>query len=172
LDCTTAHLSVTPHAYGEAGGQFRETFTFENRSRATCRLAGWPRLQIADAAGRAQDTTTQRVRQNSPPLPAWTSVAIKPHATASFDVYGADYDALHNHACSETSAAFITLPHNTTRLSIGVRMPDCGYALYVSPVIAGGSDTPSWSEVVQWKPDALEWLPKSSHPHRNSRHRR
>lgn len=149
LDCTTDHLNVTPHVYDAAGGQFRETFTFENRSRAMCRLAGWPRFQIADAAGQAQDTKTQRVRQNCPPLPAWTSVVIEPHATLSFDAYGADFDALHEHACPETSAGFIRPPRNTTRLSVRVRVPDCGYALYVSPVIPGGSDIPSWSEVVR-----------------------
>lgn len=147
--CPAAHLSVSAHGYGVAGGQFDQTFTFTNRSDATCRLTGWPAVAVLDAAGQPRSVRTERVRQDTPPQPASSIVTLKPHGTASFDVYGADWDALHNRACPYTSAVAVTPPGSVAHLTVRVHFPVCTTSkLLVSPLIAGSSDRQAWSTVV------------------------
>jgi len=139
---------VTAHAYGEAGGQFRQTFTFTDRAGVACQLAGWPTIDVLDAAGRAQAEKIERVRQGSPSVPAWRPVTVKPLRTGSFDLYGADWNARADRACAKTSAVLITPRGNRSHLRVPVRDPDCGTPLFISPIIAGSSDAQAWSEVV------------------------
>ena len=90
---------------------------------------------------------SQRVRQNRPTEPAWKWIVVASGHAASFNVYGADYDALHDRPCPKTSAATITLPNETAKTTVRVRIPDCGRFL-VAPLIAGSVDRDSRSVVV------------------------
>ena len=146
--CRSTRLALTVGKYGEAATQFTQTFTFVNATRSTCRLGGWPRFQVANDSSRPVKTTTRRVRQNSPRDPAWKTVVLAPRHAASFDVYGADYDLIHNVACPKTSTVAITPPNNTTPIFVRVRLPHCG-AFYVAPVIPGRVDRAAWSFVVR-----------------------
>jgi hypothetical protein len=146
--CSVARLSVVAGEFGEAGGQFLQTFTLTNLSSGACRLAGWPIVRVLDSSpGSPRSTKTMRVRQNTPPEQASSVVVLRPSRKASFDVYGADYDAVHNRACPQIRAAVITPPATAGQLRIAVRLPDCG-TLLIAPVIGGASDRPSWSEYV------------------------
>ena len=146
--CRAPGLTLTAHDYGEAGGQFRQTFTFRNVTAERCVLTGWPAFRLVSAAGRAVPTKTQRVRQTTPPAPASKIVVLAPHRTASFNVYGADFDALHDVACPRTAAAAITAPQTTSPVFLRLRVPNCG-TFYVAPVVAGSSDRDSWSTYVR-----------------------
>ena len=73
---------------------------------------------------------------------------LEPHKTASFDVFGADFDAARDVACPKTAAAAIAPPHDASRIVVRLRIPDCG-AFYVAPVVAGSTDRDSWSMVVR-----------------------
>ena len=148
VTCRAAELTVTAHGYGEAGGQFTQTFTFRNIAASRCALAGWPTFRLAKASGRIVPTKTQRVRQTTPPAPASKLVVLAPRRTASFDVYGADYDALHDVACPTTSAAAIAAPRTSSPLFVRLRVPDCGTFL-IAPVVTGSSDRDSWSTYVR-----------------------
>jgi photosystem II stability/assembly factor-like uncharacterized protein len=144
--CQVPQLALTAGSFGEASGEFIQTLTFTNVSSVTCQLGGWPGFQVADAAGHLVPTQTQRVRQGlSPPL--WTRVVLIPRQTASFDIFGADFDSVHQHVCPMTSGASITPPDTTATLSVPIHIPDCG-RFQVAPVISGSSDRDSWSSVV------------------------
>ena len=146
--CQTDQLRLATTAVGYASGQFTRTLVFENISNTTCELAGWPGVQSV-VAGRPQPTTAIRVRQNSPPDPAWTSVAVPPGQMASFDIYGEDFDAAANQPCAQTTSGFLVIPPNDTQqMAVAVTQQDCGNRFYVAPVVAGGTDNLSWSTVV------------------------
>ena len=146
--CRTDHLSVTGGSYREAGGAYSQTFTFHNVSDTACRLGGWPIFQAVDARGLPSATRIERVRQGAPYAPAWTWIALSPRHAASFDVYGADWDAVHNSACPKTSAVLITPPGDMSHVSVNVKIPACEVSFDVAPVVAGSTDPQSWSEVV------------------------
>jgi hypothetical protein len=143
--CQASGLALKVGRYGEAGGQFIQTFTFTNVSGIACRLGGWPGFRVMDASSRP--VPTQRVRQNAPGRPAWRTVQLSAHRTASFDVYGADFDVARNVACPKTSSASIAVPDDTAEMSVRVRIPNCGRFL-IAPLLAGSIDRAAWSSVV------------------------
>jgi hypothetical protein len=145
--CDPSQLALNGTNFGEAGGQFIQTFTFTNVSRESCHLGGWPGFQVADTAGHLVPTPTQRVRQGASPQPLWTRVVLAPHQTASFDLYGDDFDRVHDRACPMTSSVSIIPPDATAPLSALIHVPDCGTFL-VAPVIVGSTDRDSWSTIV------------------------
>ena len=148
VECRSSGLALTAGHYGEAGGQFIQTFTFTNITPTRCRLGGWPGFQLADASGHLARTETRRVRQNAPPAAAWRPVVLAPHGAASFDVFGADFDVVRNVSCPKTYAAAILAPNDTSRMSVRVQIPECG-AFYIAPLIAGRTDRAAWSFVVR-----------------------
>src|SRR5689334_13386071 len=82
--CRPAQLRLEASFYGEAGGQFLQTFTFTNASRRECALKGWPTVTPEGRSGRPQRARSLRVIQTAPTVHA---VVIGSGAAASFDVY-------------------------------------------------------------------------------------
>ena len=153
LRCTSSQLSLKSdhggwHANDAAAGQFTETLTFTNVSRSTCQLSGWPRVQTV-INGALQPTPMTLVRQNAPSSKASSPVRLAPGKTASFDIYGGDWNPVQNKACPQTmTGLMVTPPADSASLAVAVEEPDCG-GFYVSPLIAGSSDRESWSFPVQ-----------------------
>ncbi|HUZ41251.1 MAG TPA: DUF4232 domain-containing protein [Acidimicrobiales bacterium] len=152
--CSLSQLSLISdhggwHANYAAGGQFTETLTFTNVSRSACQLSGWPRVQ-AVGNGALQATPMTMVYQSGPPSSkASGPVHLAPGKTASFDIYGGDWNPVQNKACPQTtSGLLVSPPGDSARLAVAVEEPDCG-GFYVSPLIAGSSDRESWSFTVQ-----------------------
>lgn len=118
---------------------FTETFTFTNISQVTCELGGWPGIQ-AMVDGVAQPGPALWVTQNGPPVPAWTPVTLPPGATAAFNIYGADWEALQDSGCPQVTSGFLVIPpDDTSQMAVTAVEPDCGQ-FYVAPVIAGSVD--------------------------------
>jgi len=147
-NCLTTQLILVAGSYGEAAGMYSQTFTFANQSDEPCQLGGWPAFAVVGNSGEFVPTKTERVRQNASSDPAWATVILAPGAAASFDVYNADWDAVDNRACPDTSAVSITPPNNASALSVRVQIPDCELTFKISPLIAGTTDRQAWSEVV------------------------
>jgi hypothetical protein len=143
--CRAQQLHLSPSFYGEAGGQFIQTFTFTNLSRSACRLPGWPTIRVRGKSGPVS-VRSRRVVQRAPSAPSFRTVALHPHDAASFDVYGPDWNSLANRPCPYTTAITVTPPSAADKLSAAVRMPICGQ-FDVAPVIAGKADRQSWSAV-------------------------
>ena len=143
--CRAAELRLVASDYGEAGGQFRQTFTFTNVGRRTCLLAGWPSLKLRSPSGRAVSVRSVRVVQGASSVHPFRPVVLRRGRAASFDVYGADWDFRACRACPATTAVFVSSP-GASALSVIVKMPYCG-AFYIAPIIAGKTDHQSWSIV-------------------------
>jgi Domain of unknown function (DUF4232) len=148
--CRSRQLHLAATFYGEAGGQFIQTFTFTNMSSRACRIAGWPRLRVEVRQHRAVVVRVRRVVQGQLHAPPFVSVPLRPRGAASFDVYGPDWDFRGNRACPRTTAALVAPPGNTAPLRVTVRMPNCPGGFEIAPVIAGRTDRQSWSFV--WQP--------------------
>ena len=101
-------------------------------------------LQTADASGRFITTPTQRVRQNDPPSAPWNPVVLASNQTASFDVYGQLYDALHDRPCPVTDSASIVPPGDSSPLVIPLQIPNCGL-LNIAPLVKGDTDRAFWA---------------------------
>ena len=144
--CRTPQLRLNRGAYGEAAGQFRQTFTLTNVSPSTCRLEGWPSLKVQDESGRVEDAKIVRVVQGPPGARPFGRVVLRHRGAASFDVYGADWDARANLPCGRTSALSVTPPAGHGQLQLAVRLPDCG-RFFVAPLVVGRSDRDAWSRI-------------------------
>jgi hypothetical protein len=123
--------------------------TFVSESSRRCRLGGWPRLKVRTELGRLVPARTLRVVQGPPGAPPFRRVVLRPGGAASFDVYGADWNAAANRPCPKTAALVVTPPGDQVALEIRVRLPNCGEFL-IAPLIPGRRDRDAWSRV--WKP--------------------
>jgi len=145
--CQSAQLHLAASFYGEAGGQFIQTFTFTNISRRVCHMEGWPSLEIEVGSRHPVPVRTRRVVQGPLRARPFASVLLRAHGAASFDVYGADWDFLRNRSCPQATAALVTPAGGSGALRVGVRIPNCPGGFLIAPVIAGRTDRQSWSFV-------------------------
>jgi hypothetical protein len=146
--CSPSQLNVASdrggwHGNFAAADQFTETVTFTNVSHSACRLTGWPQVQVMTNGPHRLAGVSDVFQAPSKP------VRLEPNGTASFDIYGAVWNAIVNQACSpKVSGLMVTPPGDTESVFVKVEEPDCG-GFYVSPVIAGSSDRQSWTSVDQ-----------------------
>lgn len=145
--CQPSQLHLAASFYGEAGGQFTQTFTFTNFSRRVCRMGGWPSLEVEVGSHRPVPVRTRRVVQGPERARPFMSVLLRMRDAASFDVYGADWDFLRNRSCPLATAALVTPAGGGEALRVGVRIPNCPGGFEIAPVIAGRTDRQSWSVV-------------------------
>lgn len=145
--CRRSQLSLVATAYGEAGPQFAQTLTFTNVASTACELAGWPTIRAQDAHRRPLPTRTLRVVQTRPGARPFRTVVVKAQGAASFDVFGAVWDAAANRRCPSIRKLAVRLP-GVSPLIVPVALPDCG-TLYIAPIIAGRTDRKAWSTL--WK---------------------
>ena len=143
--CRASELHLRPALYGEAGGQFTQTFTATNDGSADCSLAGWPTLRLKSRSGKVGAARSIRVVQGNRSSKPFETVVVHPGGAASFDVFGADWDLLANRACPKTHGLLITLP-GVAPLSVTVALPYCS-PFYIAPIVAGRTDRDAWSAV-------------------------
>ena len=148
--CQPPQLHIAASFYGEAGGQFIQTFTFTNTSRRICRIGGWPSLEIEVALHRPVPVRTRRVVQGPLRARPFAGVLLRARGAASFDVYGADWDLSRNRSCPLATTALVTPPAGRAALRVAVRIPNCPGGFYIAPVIGGSTDHQSWSFI--WHP--------------------
>jgi len=148
VPCTTSQLRVASdragwHANFAAAGQFSETLTFTNVSNSACQFKGWPQVH-AVVNGVTTSTPMTHVLQNTRPA----LVRLAPHRSASFDIFGGDWDPVHNKACPETTNGLMVAPPGVSNsVFVKVGEPFCG-GFDISPVISGSTDRDSWTTTV------------------------
>ena len=148
VPCATSQLRVASdrdgwHANFAAAGQFYETLTITNVANGACQFMGWPQVR-AVVNGAITSAPSTRVLQNTRPA----LVRLAPHRSASFDIFGGDWDPIHNKACPETTnGLMVSPPSDSKSVFVKVEEPFCGGFL-VSPVISGSSDRDSWTTTV------------------------
>jgi hypothetical protein len=131
--------------YGEAGGQFSQTLTFTNVSHRTCRISGWPRLAAVYGADTTGSVRTRRVIQSS--RPPFEPIVLRHRSAVSFDLYGADWNAVANRPCPRTSAIAVIPPNGTSAVRVALKIPGCRFGFHIAPLVAGRTDRESWSVV-------------------------
>jgi hypothetical protein len=143
--CRRAQLTMTATGEGAALGHVGVLFTMRNTSSASCRLEGYPGLQLLDSKGDALPTMVVRAVGGAYLFPAVMprSVAMAPGAVGSFDLqyYNSPVGAAANQpyatACPAAAQVAVTLPDSAGSSVVPASMAPCEGQVLVSPVVPG-----------------------------------
>ncbi len=144
--CASSQLGVRAGRTGAATSHYGVTFTFWNRSAATCTLYGYPGQQMLDAQGRPLPTSVNWGSDHivQPQKPAL--VTLQPGEEASFLLGYASPDP-YGLSCPSSTQLLVTPPNETRSLTIPFRLRSAGgvdaahaqcCVVTVSAVYAGG----------------------------------
>ncbi len=143
--CSQSHVSISATSTGAGLGHVGVLFTVRNTSSASCRLNGYPELQLLGGGGHALPTTVVRAVGGAYLFPAvvphW--VALPSGAAGSFDLQygdnpvGAAASEPYATACPAATRVAVTLPHARGQSVVPANMAPCGGQVIVSPVVPG-----------------------------------
>jgi hypothetical protein len=143
--CRQDQLTTTAIGEGAGLGHVGVLFTLRNTSSASCRLEGFPGLQLLDSKGHALPTTVVRAISGAYLFPAVVPhpVALAPGAVGSFDLqyYDSPVGAAANQpyatACPAATRVEVTVPNSTGHSLVPASMAPCEGQVLVSPVVPG-----------------------------------
>ena len=130
-NCVRNQLGVRPNGSNGAAGTIRNAWVFTNLSKQTCRLVGYPGMQLYGKAGRPFPTI---VKRTLPPGPA--TVTLSPGGSGTFFSSYSDVPS-GNAPCTMSRVAAITPPNATVSLFIPAQLVPCRGIVNVSAVRAG-----------------------------------
>ena len=130
-DCVRSQLGVRANGTEGTAGTIHGAWVFTNLSGTTCRLEGYPDLQLYGRSGRPIRTV---VRRNLPPAPA--SVNLAPGGTATFFTSYSDVPST-SHGCATSDVMQVTAPNASASLFIPAELGPCRGVVQVSAVTAG-----------------------------------
>ncbi|MGH3302657.1 MAG: DUF4232 domain-containing protein, partial [Streptosporangiaceae bacterium] len=143
--CSQTQLSITATGTGAGLGHIGVLFTLRNASSESCRLHGYPGLQLLGSGGQALPTTVLPAVTGAYLFPAvvphW--VALQPGAVGSFDLQygdnpvGAAANEPYATACPAATQVEVTLPNAADHAVVPASMAPCGGQVLVSPVVPG-----------------------------------
>lgn len=141
--CRGAQLAATYARTDGATGHMEVTIALRNVSPTACRLRGYPRAALLDAAGRRLPLHLSLGSGFFPDTRgAPRPVVLRPGALAHFGIgFVTNNEYAHAHACRIASAAMAAAPGAAARwervsLRRAPRITPCGSTLTVSPVHA------------------------------------
>jgi hypothetical protein len=143
--CRQAQLTTTATGEGAGLGHVGVLFTVRNTSSASCRLEGYPGLQLLDSNGRPLPTTVMRAVSGAYLFPAVVphTVALAPGAAGSFDLQyydspvGAAASQPYATACPAATQVEVTMPNSAGHSVVPASMAPCEGQVIVSPVVPG-----------------------------------
>ncbi len=143
--CSKAQIAITATGTGAGLGHIGVLFTLRNTSSASCRLYGYPGLQLLGGGGRALPTTVTRAVHGAYLFPAVVphSVALPAGAAGSFDLQyednpaGAAASEPYATACPAAIQVEVTLPNAYEHAVVPASMAPCEGQVLVSPVVPG-----------------------------------
>ncbi len=143
--CRQAELTVAATGEGAALGHVGVLFTLRNTSSVSCRLDGYPGLQLLDSTGRALPTTVVHAVSGAYLFPAVVphSVALAPGAVGSFDLqyYASPVGAAANQpyatACPAATQVEVSMPNTAGHSVVSASMAPCEGQVVVSPIVPG-----------------------------------
>ena len=145
--CRTGQLSLRATFRGAALGEFVQTLTVSNVGAHACEIGGWPRIQVEDVAGHQVLVPVRRVVQTPAHAKPFREVVVEPQGAASFNLYGADFDAVSGRGCPVGVLLSVRPPGAQGTLHVRANVPRCRYGYYISPLIAGSNDRLAWTFV-------------------------
>jgi len=143
--CTRSQIGVTAAGAGAGLGHVGVLFTLRNTSSASCRLEGYPAMQLFGSNGQALPTTVIRAVTGAYLFPAVVPhrVALPPGAVASFDLqygdnpFGAQANEAYAQACPAAASTEVTLPNAQDHAVVPASMAPCDGQVIVSPLVPG-----------------------------------
>src|SRR5207244_580150 len=139
--CHTSQVTVRTGKGGVGAGNVLAVFVLENTSARTCRLFGYPGLQMLNANHRPVPTTVTRGAAYMFSAHAPSRVVMPPGGIASFSVgYGEipSGDEPASVQCVPSTYIEITPPDEHLPLLLSGTMAPCGHGeIFVSPVVSG-----------------------------------
>lgn len=130
-DCVRGQLGVRSNGTNGAAGTIYGAWVFTNLSNTTCRLDGYPDLQLYGRTGRPIRTV---VRRNLAPGAA--RVTMAPGASATFRSSYSDVSSTPR-PCPVSAVMQVTAPNATASLFIPAQLGACRGIVNVSAVFAG-----------------------------------
>jgi hypothetical protein len=145
--CTTFQLRLTGSGIGAGMGNVADLIVLQNRSTTSCKLEGYPGLQLVASCGRLLPTTVAPPSAGaySFPLLLPHRVALPPGAYASFELgwedvpSGAGNNEPYNVACPSSAWVRVILPGTHQYGTAALPMGACGGRVDVSPLVPGSS---------------------------------
>jgi len=143
--CTRTELTITATGTGAGLGHIGVLFTLHNTSTVSCRLYGYPGLELLGSSGQPLPTTVVRAISGAYLFPAVTPhwVALPPGAVGSFDLQyednpsGSAANEPYATACPAATQVEVTLPNAYDYSVIPASMAPCEGQVMVSPVVPG-----------------------------------
>jgi hypothetical protein len=130
-NCLRDQLGVRTNGSSGAAGTIRRAFVFTNVSPTTCRLYGYPGMQLFGRAGRPTPTLVKRTLGPGP-----TNVTLVAGASATFFAGYSDIPS-GSSGCPMSAVVQITAPNAVASLFIPARLQACRGVVNVSAVQAG-----------------------------------
>jgi hypothetical protein len=130
-DCTRSQLGVRSNGIEGTAGTIHGAWVFTNLSGTTCRLDGYPDLQLYGRSGRPIRTV---VRRNLPPAPSTVTLAAGDSAT-----FFTSYSDVPSSAkgCATSAVMQVTAPNAGASHFIPAALGPCRGVVHVSAVTAG-----------------------------------
>ena len=129
--CVRGQLGVRANGTEGAAGTIHGAWVFTNLSDTTCKLSGYPDMQLYGRAGRAIPTFVKRTLRPRP-----VRVTLAPGESATFRTSYSDVSSGPK-PCPVSAVAQITAPNAVTSLFIPARLQPCRGVVNVSAVFAG-----------------------------------
>ncbi|HET9690005.1 MAG TPA: DUF4232 domain-containing protein, partial [Acidimicrobiales bacterium] len=138
--CRSADLALRLGQAGAGAGQRSQVFELRNTSSSTCRLHGFPGMQMLDSANHPLPTEVTRSQSSTP-----GDVDLAPGTTSSFLAHWAAQTGYGNEQCPTSSRVEVTPPNAYEPLTVALQISpyggttqhlQCG-EITVSPVDAG-----------------------------------
>jgi Protein of unknown function (DUF4232) len=130
-NCVRNQLGVRSNGTNGAAGTIYGAWVFTNISSTSCRLYGYPGMQLYGRAGRPIPTIVKRSLRPGP-----TNVTLAPGGSATFISSYSDVSSSPK-PCPMSAVAQITSPNAVASLFIPARLGPCRGVVNVSAVEAG-----------------------------------
>jgi Domain of unknown function (DUF4232) len=134
--CRLSQLSLAQPKMDGAAGTIRLRFVFTNTSSSTCKLFGFPGMQMLNKNHNPIPTHVHRgTGHNVPPEPE-TNVVMTPGQHGSFY---AGYSDVPNgtNTCRTSAFTEVTPPNDFNHFTLKLAITTCGGNITVSPVVHG-----------------------------------
>ena len=131
VNCVRDQLGVRSNGTNGAAGTIHGAWVFTNLSATSCRLYGYPGMQLYARVGRPFNTIVKRSLRPGP-----TNVTLAPGGSATFFSSYSDVPS-GPHPCPTSAVAQITAPNAVRSLFIPAQLMPCGGIVNVSAVKAG-----------------------------------
>ena len=134
--CRLHQLSLAQPKLNGAAGTIRLRFVFTNSSSSTCKLFGFPGMQMLNKNHKNLPTHVARGTGHGVPPEPEVNVVMTPGQHGSFYAGYSDVP-VGGQACKVSTSVEVTPPNDAKHLTLKLAIAPCGGLLTLSPVVHG-----------------------------------